>query len=749
MFYNPIQQFNRDLSVLAIKAFGEDLCERRRVKHLKETSKHHAKKQQKRKLKGAQSEEDHGRALKLRKVDEDTAVSGTDALAAGSDHAKNTAPPATEIDGDLENGMPLVEQSEATEAEPAQDSPLIDHPNVDAATASNGIVVGDQAQSRTADEQVGDPTDVSITAEPNKNAAKLAISEDGESATPTWQPKFRILDALSATGLRALRYAQEIPFATAITANDMDRSATKSIKLNVEHNKLSSTITVNTGNALAHMYSVAFPHSDSHGANHISSKYDVIDLDPYGTAAPFIDSALQALNDGGMLCVTYTDSGVFASCGYPEKTYSLYGGMPVKGPHSHEGGLRIILHSVAAAAARYGLAVEPLLCLSIDFYVRLFIRVNRSPADVKFLAGKSMLVYGCDAGCGAWTTQALGRNVRQSGKGDNPQFHFKHSVAQAPSADRRCEHCGSVTHVAGPMWAGPLHNGAFVGKLISDVQNIDQDVYQTKSRIEGMLDTALEELCVVDGAETLWSAKDRDGSRAMLPKTPPETLDSHPFFFIPSAVSKVLHCVAPSEAAIKGALRHAGYKATRSHCKPGSVKTDAPWSAVWEVMREWVRQRSPIKEGALKPGSPGWKIMQNARSTSTEGESPKSTETEASKEAQKSTTSGVTDQGSIDAPAGIVPDADIGAANPTDGKDDIRTDVDRAAVSVTTNGDSPEIITDRKAAPPADGKVDGGKRMRVVFDEVLGKDKPGKRLVRYQQNPRDNWGPMSKAKGSA
>jgi tRNA (guanine26-N2/guanine27-N2)-dimethyltransferase len=29
--------------------------------------------------------------------------------------------------------------------------------------------------------------------------------------------------------------------------------------------------------------------------------YDVVDLDPYGTAVPFLDSAIQALGDGGML----------------------------------------------------------------------------------------------------------------------------------------------------------------------------------------------------------------------------------------------------------------------------------------------------------------------------------------------------------------------------------------------------------------------------------------------------------------
>lgn len=29
------------------------------------------------------------------------------------------------------------------------------------------------------------------------------------------------------------------------------------------------------------------------------SRVDVVDLDPYGTAAPFIDAAVQCVNDGG------------------------------------------------------------------------------------------------------------------------------------------------------------------------------------------------------------------------------------------------------------------------------------------------------------------------------------------------------------------------------------------------------------------------------------------------------------------
>lgn len=34
----------------------------------------------------------------------------------------------------------------------------------------------------------------------------------------------------------------------------------------------------------------------------------------------------------------------------------------------------------------------------------------------------------------------------------------------------------------------------------------------------------------------------------------------------------------------------------------------------------------------------------------------------------------------------------------------------------------------------------------IIFDEELGADKQTKRLVRYQMNPRANWGPMSRAK---
>lgn len=50
-----------------------------------------------------------------------------------------------------------------------------------------------------------------------------------------------------------------------------------------------------------------------------AARVDVVDLDPYGTAAPFVDAAIGCIADGGLLAVTCTDLAVLAGSQYPEK----------------------------------------------------------------------------------------------------------------------------------------------------------------------------------------------------------------------------------------------------------------------------------------------------------------------------------------------------------------------------------------------------------------------------------------------
>lgn len=132
------------------------------------------------------------------------------------------------------------------------------------------------------------------------------------------------------------------------------------------------------------------------------------------------------------------------------------------------------------------------------------------------------------------------------------------------------------------MWAGPLHSAAFVERFLAILPAVDDGTtYGTVPRIAGMLQTALQEV----------------------------SLEDSPFFYMPARLSKTLHCESPPNAALRGALMGLGYKVARSHCRPSSIKTDAPPSVVWEVMKRWLQQK-PRKEDAVKAGTPGFNILQ-------------------------------------------------------------------------------------------------------------------------------------------
>merc|ERR1712137_548599 len=108
-------------------------------------------------------------------------------------------------------------------------------------------------------------------------------------------------------------------------------------------------------------------------------RYHVIDIDPYGTPSIFLNAALQAVTEGGMLCVTATDMPVL--CGkYPETCFAKYGATNLKGANCHEVALRVLLGCIERHATQFKRYVVPLVSLSVDYYVRVFVRVYTSPS---------------------------------------------------------------------------------------------------------------------------------------------------------------------------------------------------------------------------------------------------------------------------------------------------------------------------------------------------------------------------------
>lgn len=384
VFYNPIQQYNRDLTVLVIRAFGEDFLEREAARKSQSFKKNRSK----RKVKEQDLQPHSNGQAKEKKdaeIQEDTTSQEVETSKTAGDSESRP-----KLKRESEHGLETTKKrrTSVAEADDFEDGGINDE---DLLQVEDALGLNGSASSAS---EIAKP--LSTREQEPSESTKTQLPKEHDS-----RPLFRILDALSATGLRALRYAKELPFNTKVTANDLSKAAVESIKLNIQHNQLSHRICTSVGNANAHMYSFV----GQEGVGGPGQKYHVIDLDPYGTAVPFLDAAVQATADNGLLCVTCTDTSVFNSMGYAEKAFSLYGGLPARGDYCHEVGLRLILNAIATSAARYGIAIEPLVSLSIDYYARVFVRVRKSPADVKFHASKTMIVYACDHGCGAWQSQ--------------------------------------------------------------------------------------------------------------------------------------------------------------------------------------------------------------------------------------------------------------------------------------------------------------------------------------------------------
>lgn len=396
------------------------------------------------------------------------------------------------------------------------------------------------------------------------NEAEESDSKDNVS------PYIKILEALSATGLRAIRYAREIPHVKEVVANDLLPDAVESIKRNVEFNNVEHLVKPNLDDANVLMY--------RNKSN--NTKFHVIDLDPYGTVTPFVDAALQTIEEDGLMLVTCTDLSVLAGNGYPEKCFALYGGVNMVSHEStHESALRLVLNLLNQSAAKYKKTIEPLLCLSIDFYVRVFVKVKTSPIEVKNLQSKTMITYHCSQ-CGSYHNQPLGRSNERLTK--KQKKFTKYSVAQGPPVDRKCKFCEGTFHLAGPMYGGSLHNSEFIEEVlrINREEHTVDETYGTRKRIEGMLTLAKNEL------------------------------QDSPFYFSPNHISSILKLQVPPLKTVVAGLGSLGYRCSLTHAQPSSLKTNAPWEAIWYVMKQCEQDGNKDLE-KMNKNSTGYKILNN------------------------------------------------------------------------------------------------------------------------------------------
>ncbi|XP_065071496.1 tRNA (guanine(26)-N(2))-dimethyltransferase-like [Rhopilema esculentum] len=387
----------------------------------------------------------------------------------------------------------------------------------------------------------------------------LQEQQSSQGMEATHRPKVRVMEGLAATGLRSIRYALEIDGIGEIVANDISKAAVENIERNVGHNKVDSIIKPSLNDAGLLMYQNKFP---------LSKRFQVIDLDPYGSPASFLDGAVQAVDDGGLLCITCTD--MAGLCGnHGEASFAKYGAMPLKSKCCHEMALRIVLGSIEAHAGRYKRYMMPLLSVSADFYVRVFVRITTSASEVKRSASKKSYVFQC-VGCDSFHLQPVGKRIEEGNK-------KKYNPGTGPVVGESCKECGQRFQIGGPIWSEPMHDKKFVESLLKRLSE-ENELYGTSQRMKGTLTVVSEEL------------------------------EDAPLYYVIDKLANVIHCCVPSMLQFRSALINLGYQVSSTHANSNGVKTDAPPSVIWDILRCWEKEH-PVSEKTKTAQSPAAAIL--------------------------------------------------------------------------------------------------------------------------------------------
>lgn len=168
------------------------------------------------------------------------------------------------------------------------------------------------------------------------------------------------LEGLTATGARGLRLAHEVGLSE-VVLNDANPQAVALAQHNARLNELSDKVEVTQARLQVLLAQRTFA---------------AIDLDPFGTPAPFLAAALQALRNKGILSLSATD--LPALCGaQPRVCQRRYQARPLRGPACSEFGVRLLLGWVIRQAATFDWGVVPLLAYAEGHHLRLYLRLQR------------------------------------------------------------------------------------------------------------------------------------------------------------------------------------------------------------------------------------------------------------------------------------------------------------------------------------------------------------------------------------
>ena len=254
----------------------------------------------------------------------------------------------------------------------------------------------------------------------------------------------RAFDAMCSTGVRIRRWRNEIPIdlqdRLRITGNDLNDFAiswakhshnqnlpeyTENIEMNFDrYGSMSQREAVN---------GIFFQKMDAKLAM-ADASYQWIDIDPFGSPVPFIDSAIQSLARTGVLEVTATDTAALtgSSLSSQKRRYDSQG---IVDDYAHDDAVRVLLGLIAKIAAMHDRVIKPIMSLFDGHHVRVSVLVKTSKEGASDFQENIGYRLRCD---------------------DLPYRFIKY-----PNSEE-------IKSSSGPLWTGPLMDREIAGRITEE-----------------------------------------------------------------------------------------------------------------------------------------------------------------------------------------------------------------------------------------------------------------------------------------
>lgn len=277
-----------------------------------------------------------------------------------------------------------------------------------------------------------------------------------------------LADSICGVGARGLRASVEVPQIETIYLNDLNPIAIEFAKESAKLNQVQDKCIFKTNEVCKFL---------NYEEREIR-RFDIVDLDPFGSPSPYVDCVLRSVSNGGLISITATDTAVL--CGvYPSVCYRKYYGFPIRSEYSNEIGVRLLVSFIALNATRFDLSVVPYFCHSNLHYLRVYLKIIFSSSLANTVSSKIGFIKHCKKCKSRRVEKIMEQNLV-------------------------CDLCGAKCIMAGPLWIDSIFDSGFVNSMLNELKNSENNTSPRNdhNRLQKMMQICTSELSIPAYFET-------------------------------------------------------------------------------------------------------------------------------------------------------------------------------------------------------------------------------------------------------